>query len=456
MSPSLCLRILAVACLLFQIGMGRARADLIGEWNSYALSMARDAGMTAPEVSRLMAILNASIYNSVEGIAGQHELYTHGTYTGPSGVALPGASMSAAAATAAHTVLYSLYASNSQVVSDINALYTQQLSLMPDDTARSDGLSYGYLVAGDLVNWRSTDGASDAGTGSYNVQGSAGSWVPTLPSYQQALLPGWGNVETFTISGVEPYTGSLGISNSQWIATPEYATQFENVRLLGSNTSGTRTIQQTNAALFWEGAPGTITHVGLWNQIAAGIVSTNSLSVQESARLYAALNLALADAAIVAWNTKYSVDLWSPITAIQNANGDGNAATLQDDNWMPLLNSPNTPSYFAEQAIFGSAAAGILESFAGPSYAFTLGSDTDGDGIADITLNFSSLEEARQMAVMSGLWGGIYFERALLDSATAGSNIADAVLSSQFAVVPEPTSLWLVLIAGAMAMRRRR
>ncbi|MCA1962591.1 MAG: vanadium-dependent haloperoxidase [Prosthecobacter sp.] len=450
------LRVCAAVCALFCTGVASLRADIVGQWNDYALTLAREAGMSSPELSRLMAMLNISIYNAVEGIAGDYELYTHGSYTGPSGTALPGASMQAAAATAAHTLLYSLYGSNASIVTSINALYSSQMDLLPDDQARLDGLSFGYLVASDIYAWRNTDGAADAASTPYTPLGTAGHWGPTPPDYEDAALPGWGSVATFAISGTAPYAGSLGMSNTAWMTTAEYTSQFNNVKDLGSATSGTRTAEQTDAAYFWEGAPGTITNIGLWNNVAAGIVSANGLSLQDTARLYAALNVTLADAAIVAWDTKYAVDLWSPISAIRDADVDGNAGTAQDAGWQSLLNAPNSPSYFAEQAIFGAAAAGILEAFAGTSYAFTLGSDTDGDGIVDITLNFSSLAAARDMAVLSGLWGGIYFERALADSATSGSQLADAVLGSQFAAVPEPSGLLLLAVSGLVAARRRR
>lgn len=451
-----CLRAVAAACAIFHASLPTAHADIVSDWNAYTLTLARDAGMTAPETSRLMAMLNASIYNSVEGIAGNYELYTHGSYSGPSGIALPGASMAAAASTAAHTLLYSLYETNAQVVSDINALYNGHMSLLPDDQSKTDGLNYGYTVAGDIYFWRYNDGAADAASAPYSPQGLAGNWAPTPATYEDAALPGWGNVSTFALAGAAPYTGSLGMTNAQWMTTAEYTSNYNQVKDMGSATSGTRTQPQTDAALFWEGAPGTTTNVGLWNQVAAGIVDAQSLSLQDSARLYAALNIALADATIVAWNTKYEVDLWSPISAIHNGGADGNPDTAADGGWQSLLNSPNSPSYFAEQAILGAAAAGILESFAGTNHAFTLGSDIDGDGIADLVLNFSSIDAAREMAMLSGLWGGIYFERALTDSDAAGSQIADAVLSSQFAAVPEPGSLVLLLLSTGLAARRRR
>lgn len=156
----------------------------------------------------------------------------------------------------------------------------------------------------------------------------------------------------------------------------------------------------------------------------------------------------MADTAIVTWMTKFDVDLWSPVTAITNGSADGNAATVQDSNWVSLLDTPNYPTYFA--------ASGILKSFAGSGFAFSLGSDTDGDGIIDLTSNFSSLFQARDQANMSGVYGGTYMPQAGPNAAVSGGQIATFVLNNNFAAVPEPSGLLLVILSGLTLMRRRR
>ncbi len=156
----------------------------------------------------------------------------------------------------------------------------------------------------------------------------------------------------------------------------------------------------------------------------------------------------MADTAIVTWMTKFDVDLWSPVTAITNGSADGNAATVQDSNWVSLIDTPNYPAYFA--------ASGILKSFAGSGFAFSLGSDTDGDGIIDLTSNFSSLFQARDQANMSGVYGGTYMPQAGPNAAVSGGQIATFVLNNNFAAVPEPSGLLLVILSGLTLMRRRR
>lgn len=442
-----------VAALLLWAGWHRpARADWLSDWNQAALVAGRDSGEISPEISRTMAMLSTAIYNSVEGISGNYNLYTQGTYTGPSGSAAPGASIQAATATAAYTVLSGLYQSMEPTFFN---LYSNQLSTLGGDPGLASGINFGSLVGNDILNWRSNDGWADASDITlYSPVGSAGHW--TESAVDSAQLPGWGNVSTFAISGTAGFSGTLGMTNSAYIATNAYATDYNTVKDIGSATSGTRTQSQTDAALFWHAAQGTTSNVGIWTSIAEGIVTSQNLSLEDSARLYAALNVALADAAIVAVDTKYTEDFWNPEQAIQNGGADGNALTIADPVWAALLGNPEMPSYFAEQGIFAGSAVPILELFAGTNYGFSVSFDTDGDGFPDMTRNFSSLADALLEATYSSVWGGISFEKDALDAAAAGDQIANTVMNNQFAPVPEPAGALLLAIAGMLHFARRR
>lgn len=438
--------------LLLGGGMTTAQADWIGDWNQAALEAGRDSSQLSPEMSRSMAMLNTAIYNAVEGIAGNYNLYTQGSYTGPSGTAVSGASMQAASSAAAYTILADLYPS---MAGTFSTLYGNQLGSLANDQALIDGINFGTLVANDILNWRSSDGASDASDpGLYSPVGSAGYFSEA--AVDSALLPGWGNVATFAIPGTPSFNGSLGMSNSAYIATGAYATDYNNVKSLGASVGSSRDSGQTDAAHFWQGAQGTVTNVGLWNAVAESIVTTQSLSLADTARLYAALNVALADASIVAMDTRYEVDFWTPQQAIQNGGADGNGATIADPGWTPLQPSLEMPSYFDERGILAGAATGILEQFAGNSYSFLLESDPDGDGNPDLSFNFSSLAAALDQAKNSAVWSGTNFQKAADDGAVAGGQIATEVMNNQFAAVPEPAGALLVLIAGVLGFRRRR
>ncbi|HCN29056.1 MAG TPA: hypothetical protein DIT64_09940 [Verrucomicrobiales bacterium] len=439
--------------LLLKAGAARASSWVL-DWNESALEAMRQSGMLSPEIARDMAMLQTAIYNAVEGIAGDHEIFASGAYLGPSGTAPAGASMEAATAAAAFTILQSLHPG---FVGDFATLYTTQLSGIAEGAAKTDGINFGTLVANDILNWRALDGAADASDpGLYTPVGTIGHWQPTPPG--TGALPGWGNVTTFGISGTAGFTTSLpGPTREDYLATGQYAADYQQVLDLGGLTSLARTADQLDAAFFWSGADGTVTVAGMWNQIAQTVAASEGMSLQDTARLFAALNVALADAAIVAWETKYNVDFWDPLSAIVNGDFDGNGATLGDEFWSPLLGLDSlAPSYFSDHSALSAAAAAVLASFFGDAHAFSLDSDTDGNGTFDMTRLFSSFSGAAEEAGMSQIWGGMSYETGHLDALDSGSAVGNDVMGSYFAPVPEPSGLALVILGAALLSRRRR
>lgn len=430
-----------------------AKANWLNQWTALALDAGRESTQSSAEISRSMAMMHTAVYNSIEGIQGDHYLYTHQDYTGPGVTPELGASMDAAAVMAAYTVLSNLYSDTSGSFAD---LYAAQMSTLADGSSTLNGINYGSLVADSILSWRALDGADDASNPAhYTPISSTGHWSP-IGAAGNALVPGWGNVDTFAITSPTPYTGTLGMTNAAYVATPQYTTDYNEVMTLGSSTSATRTQSQTDAAHFWSGQPGTTTNIGLWNQVAMSIIDTEGLNIQEAARLYAALNVAMADGSITTWATKIATDLWSPEQAILSGNIDGNPDTTGDPSWQPLLPSISAPTYFAEQAVLGAAATSILESFVGSNYTFTLTSDTDGDGIADYSTQFTSLSDALIQAMESGIWGGTYTRSAAEDAESTGNQIAIYVLGNHFVAVPEPGSLLLLVLGSLPLLRRRR
>lgn len=449
----LALRLLV--CLAFLKAASQVRASsLVLDWNEAALKAMSSSGLLAPEVARDLAMLHTAIYNAVEGIAGDHEIFANGGYSGPSGTPAFGASMEAAAAAAAFTILQSLHSAH---VGDFAALYSAQLSSISEGSAKVDGVNFGNLVANDILSWRSMDGSVDASDpGLYAPVGTIGYWQPTPPA--TGALPGWGNVTTFGIPSTVGYTTSLhGGTREDYLGSPEYAADYQQVLELGGSTSATRTGDQLNAAFFWSAGEGTITVAGMWNAVAQTVAASEGMSLQDTARLFAALNVALADAGIVTWKTKYEVDFWDPLFAIVNGDFDGNLATLGDEFWTPLLALETlAPAYFSEHSAMSAAAAAVLAAFVGDSYAFALDSDIDGDGNVDMTRLFGSFSQAAEEAGESQIWGGMSFGSGHQDAMASGDDVGQMVMDNYFAPVPEPSALVLVLAGAGVLCRRRR
>jgi membrane-associated phospholipid phosphatase len=138
----------------------------------------------------------------------------------------------------------------------------------------------------------------------------------------------------------------------------------------------------------------------------------------------ALLNLALADAAIVAWDAKYAYETWRPVTGIRQADADGNAATAPDPTWAPLIATPPFPSYISGHSTFSAAGAAVLARVLGKDrVAFSIGSD----GLPGVTRRFASLSEAAAEAGQSRVYGGIHWQADNRDGLEAGRQVGEQV-----------------------------
>lgn len=473
---------LLAAAIALVVVPAAAHADIVTDWNSQILQAVDALGAESPDAARDMAILHTAMYNAIEGITNNYQIYTYGTYTGPTGTAPGGASTAAAATTAAFTVMQSLFPSLAGPGGSLETQYNNHMTALGNSQSVSDGATWGQSVAAGLLTWRSTDGAAGAQS-PYNVSG-LGHWQPTDPNVQQPLYPSWGEVTPFAIStpsAVLPTTPGTydqnqtstttlsAVLNSApnatltgYLTTTTYANDYNQVKSLGSVASLTRTTDQTEAAYFWAAPAGTVTQPGMWNQIATDVAAGMNYTLEEDARLFATLNVALADSSIASSKSAYQTDLWRPVTAIAfesdqfNPNLDNNPLTSGEAGWTPLISTPNTPEYLSTQATYASAASAVLGAFFGDNTNFSASSDIFGDGSLILNRNFTSFSQAADEAGMSGIYGGNEFLSAVIDGQSTGSAVGADILSNNFAPVPEPSGAILIAVAGFAILLRRR
>jgi len=437
-----------------------ARAGIVLDWNSQAISAVDTSNTSAPEAARNLAILQTAIYDAVNGIDGGHQKF-YVTDLAPTG-----ASIDAAAAAAANTIMSALYPT---LGSSFATLYNDQLTAISDGQSKTDGINWGNQVATAILNWRSGDGANNAASTPYAPSGQLGGWAPTphsnpsLNYVNPPTLPGWGNVTPFAMTSGSQYRPNSfgGLTAQQYLQTSTYATDYNFVKDYGSKVGSLRTADQTAAAYFWNDVPGSITAVGQWNKIAQHMLGNTSGTVNEAV-IMAALNVALADASIASWDAKYSADFWRPITAIAYGDNDGNSATIGDGlagipgvGWEPLLDTPSTPEFVTENSTFSSAAVNVLKNYLGDVSLSYMG-DTDGDGLPDTVRNWISLSAVADEAALSAIYGGYGTLYSAEQGKTLGTSVADRVLATSFAVVPEPSSLLMLSAAALTLLRRRR
>ena len=186
--------------------------------------------------------------------------------------------------------------------------------------------------------------------------------------------------------------------------------------------------------------PALILRHGHWNQIAAQLAEQQGNSLSANARLFAQLNTAMADAAIVAWDTKYAYTFWRPITAIRQGAADGNTQTTEDTSWAPLLMTPPFPEYVSGHSTFSGAAAEVLNNVFGNSAGFTI----DSIGLPGVQRTFASFDQAADEAGRSRVYGGIHFQFSNADGLAAGRQVAQLVLD-KFAVQTDVQAPAIVL-----------
>jgi membrane-associated phospholipid phosphatase len=376
-----------------------AHADVVTDWNSAALDAIRAGKIAPPIASRCLAIVHVSIYDAVNGIARTHEPYLVQSAVSAS------ASLEAAASAAAHEALVNLLPANA---SGFDALYAAILAAIPDGPQKAMGIVWGEFVAKQILAARASDGSDavvppPAGSG-------PGIWVPTPPAFLPYLLPQWGFVRPFAMSSSSQFRPP----GPPFLYSQRYAADYTEVKELGAAVGSTRTEDQTQIALFWADGAGTETPPGHWNSIAQIIADAQGNTPEENARLFALLNIAMADAAICAWDAKYTFHFWRPVTAINFAE--------PDLNWASFIVTPPFPDYVSGHSTFSGAAATVLVSFYDTdNLPFMTGSDF----LPGVYRSFPTCLAAAEEAAMSRLYGGIHFRSANEDGLEAGISIGE-------------------------------
>jgi hypothetical protein len=366
-------------------------AELIVVWNDLTLRAIRYANVPPPSAVRQMAIVHLAMFDALDGIDRKYKPYL--VEKEPVGECSPEAAVSAAA----HHTLRTLFPKSADM---LDSHYNAVLAAISNTAAKTNGLDWGEYVATEFLKQRQFDGAGQSAGYAYTEK--PGYWAKTPPNYDKPLLPNWGRLKPFAIPSAAEFRAPPppGLGSHRW------AEQFNEVKALGATNSTVRTPAQREIALFWADGAGTETPPGHWNKIAQQLARKKDYGLVDTARLFAALNVAMADAGIVCWETKYAYNWWRPITAIRAGASDGNSETEPDPAWTPLLITPPFPEHISGHSTFSSAAATVLAELSGSDdFAFV----TVSDGLPGVLRRFQHFSDAAREAGMSRIYGGIHF-----------------------------------------------
>ena len=402
------MRTRTVVLLLVALGFATTTyADVVTDWNTAALNAIRRGRRRRQSLpGRLRFFMPASMTPSTASAARTNPIACRARC--PSS-----ASKEAAAAAAAHQVLVALFPGDAVT---LDALYAATLATVPDGPHRKAGISWGESVAAAILVWRSTDN-SDAMVAP-PASGDPGTWQPTPPAFVAYLLPQWAFVEPFSM----PTSSFDRPPGPPEVTSGRYAADYNEVKALGAAVGSARTSDQDTIALFWADGAGTETPPGHWNTIAQGLAVRSGNTIDQNARLFALLNIAMADAAICAWDAKYYFHNWRPVTAIRNGDSDGNDATAADPAWTSFIVTPPFPDYVSGHSTFSGAAATVLAMYYGSDdVAFT----TVSDFLPGVTRSFASFSAAADEAAISRMYGGIHFRFSNEDGLSSGIAIGE-------------------------------
>ena len=406
--------------------------------------------------SRALAIVHIAMFDAVNAIVGGYQSYT--------GIqrAREAASIDTAIATAARDTLVQMFPSQKP---HFEALYEEDLERLSafDGRLKRRGVEIGDRAAAAILTMRVNDGSAgaDPKMGSqWITSDEPGHWrQDPIGLSPIALGAYWGEVKPFVMRSAAQFQAPAPPT----LSSEEYAAAFEEVKAVGGDgikTPTQRSDEQTWIGIFWayDGTPSLCAPPRLYNQITAEI-SKRSSNVVELARLFALVNVAMADASIAMWNSKYYYDYWRPVTGVREADegtgptgaGDGNPLTKADVTFTPLGApasnlagpgfTPPFPSYPSGHAGFGGALFETLRKFYGTDrVAFTFTSDefdgetrgSDGQVRPLAPRSFSTLSEAEEENGQSRIYLGIHWSFDKSEGIKQGERVADYVFTHAF------------------------
>jgi hypothetical protein len=399
----------AGALLAVGVGSGVSVADEVTDWNRVMLLATLTAPVTpAPVTTRVAAIVQAAVFDAVNGIDG-HYTAIHVQPAAP-----PGASKRAAAMQAAYATLVNLFP-NQKLTFDLQR--AASLAAITDtNVAIQQGLSWGQNVADQIWAWRNQDGFANV-LPPYLGGTQPGEWRPTPPAMAPGLVPQLATTTPWIIG----LPSEFRTAGPPAMTSDQYTADFNEVKNMGSSTNSGRTADQTLFAKFWQaGNP-----PDYWDPVAISLAAQSQFSMLRTARLLALVNLGIADAAIGCWDAKYTYSFWRPITAIQLGDTDGNDATMSDSAWTPLIVTPPFPEYPSAHSCVSGAASHILSQIFGEETSFSVASDA----MPGVTRKFHSFTAALEEVKNARVFGGIHFRTATVDGTALGVAVGDYILA---------------------------
>jgi hypothetical protein len=385
-----------------------ACANVIADWDGKAVvavtPLASLAGTTPYMAQRMMGMVHAAMFDAVNSIEPRYRPYLVQL------PADPATSKEAAAAAAAAAVLATI---DSKTASEMKVALATYLASIPDGAAKSDGVKLGEAVAAKVLEARANDGC-DA-PDDYRPRTTPGVYVPTAIT----LASTWPNLKPFAMAKGSQFRPTPPIS----LESKEWATDYNELKDFGGQTSAKRTAQQTETARFWlVGAP------VAYHPFVRHLVIAKQMSVVDSARFMALVAVGLNDAIIAVLDAKYHYNFWRPITAIRNGDTDGNPDTDREATWQPIAPTPMHPEYPCAHCILSGSVAGVVKAALGtvdiPEIA------TTSPTAPGVTHRWTNMTAFTEEVADARIWAGFHYRFSTRVGTEMGHQIGEYVVKS--------------------------
>jgi hypothetical protein len=409
-----------IACTLF-LCASTAGADVISDWNAQTgLSVsASTPPRRGPSAVLDWAVVHLAMHDAVQAFERQYQPYC---------AAISNASGSpvAAASKAGRDVLVGLFPAQAATIDakydELNAIYISQGLMVAGDA----GALVGAQAAACILNRRLASDNANRNTADSFIGGTGiGEWRPavftaTTPPQPIAMAADFlARTTPFAMKEADQFR----VANpAPHLTSGAYARAYNEVKEKGASdaTGHTRTPEETAVGRFFSDAP-----ANYWNRLMRDLVVSQSLDLGDSARMFALVSMATADAIISCWDTKIHYNVWRPVTAIREGNNDGNPNTSGLATWTPFFNAPNYPDYTSGANNVSAATATILEHLLGDNVEFTLFSNAAGA----VPRDYTSFSDVARDVVDARIFMGIHFRFADSVALRQGRHVANWTFS---------------------------
>jgi hypothetical protein len=287
----------------------------------------------------------------------------------------------------------------------------------------SGGVAVGEAAAQDIIAFRTGDGLK-AATPSYGGIG------PILPGQWQ-LQPGQ-SVQTPWLATMRPF---LLDGASQFRAEPppsltshRYAKDLNETEAYGALNSTVRSTEQKAIAYFWVG-----NNINQYNQTMQSVVGQHSMDLVDAAHLLAMGEIVTTDAGIACFDSKFFYQFWRPITAIRNADKDGNPDTTADPTWQALLSVPGHPEYPSQHGCFTAGFSDALAAALQTKHLdVTMPGGENGFSTLTTTQHFNDVDDIQKQVVDARVWLGFHFRNSVKQGEKLGNDVASWELKRYF------------------------